>query len=210
MRLTPALAAQSLVVLGVLVGGCGSEESVARSGDAAPSTTPTASGSTEETECDKQCHADIRAERCRKFIADIGLRYDITAVPTSGGREIGLHMTLENRADGMVSGSTGGVLRVAPGPPSNRIAWGGSSADELYQRRGTTSRDQIWDDRHPPGWHPVGDHVTSFDFSTYLYAPGPGVTLCWVPATVHAPRGLVAGHPSGRWTQQSHDRPRDR
>jgi len=205
MRLATALAAQSFMVLGVLATGCGSEESEPRSAGPAPTPMRTTSESTEETGCDEDCRAERKAERCRTFLAGVRLRYDITAVPTAGGREIGLHLTLENRTDGRVGGSTSGVLRVAPGPPSNRISWGGSSSDELYQRPGTTLRFEIWHDRKPPGWHPVGRKVTSFDFSTYAYVPGPGVALCWIPATVNAPRGLVLGHPSGHWMQQSHE-----
>lgn len=204
MRLAATLSATSVFALGVLANGCDTaEEAKQRPGDhtSAPSA---ASPSTEQAACDKQCRAERKAERCRQFLSGVRLHYDITAVPTAGGREIGLHMTLENRTDARVAGSTSGVLRVAPGPPSNRISWGGSSADELYQRPGTTVRRPVWHDRQPPGWHPVGDKVTSFDFSTYSYAPGPGTTVCFIPATVRAPRGLVVGHPSGRWTQESH------
>lgn len=61
----------------------------------------------------------------------------------------------------------------------------------------------MWHDRKPPGWHPMGDRVTDFDFYTYVYAPGPGTVTCDVPATVTAPPGLVEGHPSGRWSQES-------
>lgn len=204
MRRAGPLFATSVIALGVLANGCGTaEEAEPRPSEPASASSPT-SRSTEQAACDKQCRADRKAERCRQFLSGVRLHYEITAVPTGGGREIGLHMTLENRTDGRIAGSTSGVLRVAPGPPSNRISWGGSSADELYQKPGTTVRRPVWHDRQPPGWHPVGDRVTSFDFSTYSYAPGPGTTVCFIPATVRAPRGLVVGHPSGRWTQESH------
>jgi len=203
MRRSVPLFAVPIVAWGLLATGCGtSEDAESRSGENATGSSP-ASESIEPTTCDKQCKAERKAELCRQFLSGVRLRFDITAVPTVGGREIGLHMTLENGTDGRLAGSTSGVLRVAPGPPSNRISWGGSSADELYQSRGTTVRRPVWHDRQPPGWHPVGDKVTSFDFSTYSYAPGPGTPVCFIPATVRAPRGLVAGHPSGRWTQES-------
>jgi hypothetical protein len=100
-------------------------------------------------------------------------------------------------------GSTDGLLKVAPDPRSNRISWGGSSADEIEQKAGSTTRRQVWHDRQPPGWHPVGDRVTSFEAHTNLYAPGPGrLVSCSIPATVVAPPHLVEGHPSGRWRQE--------
>jgi hypothetical protein len=193
----------TLFALGMIANGCATtEEARPRPGDQT-STPSTGSSSTEQAACDKQCRAEREAARCREFLSGVRLHYDITAVPTPGGQEIGLHMTVENRTGARVAGSTSGTLRVAPGPPSNRISWGGSSADELYQKPGTTLRRPVWHDRQPPGWHPVGDTVTSFDFSTYSYAPGPGTTVCYIPATVRAPRGLVAEHPSGRWRQES-------
>jgi hypothetical protein len=162
--------------------------------------------------CDHDCRAAHRAQRratreaqdlkrCREFLSRVALTYRITAVPQAAGQAIGLHMTLENRSKARLAGSTGGVLRVSPRPTVNQISWGGSSADELYQKPGTTSQREIWHDRRPPGWHPVGTQVTSFDFNTYVY--GPGDFSCFIPATVLAPRGLVDGHSSGRWTQES-------
>jgi hypothetical protein len=205
MRLAATLSATSVLALGVLANGCDtSDEAERRPGDHTSAPSP-ASRSSEPSGCDRQCRAARKAERCRHFLSGVRLHYDITAVPTAGGREIGLRMRLENRTDARIEGSTSGVLRVAPGPPSNRISWGGSSADELYQKPGTTERRPVWDERQPPGWHPVGDTVTSLDFSTYSYAPGPGTTVCLIPATVRAPRGLVVGHPTGRWTQESRE-----
>ncbi len=74
------------------------------------------------------------AERCPPLLARVNLTYRITATPSAGGNEIGLHMTLENESEVPLAGSTGGVLQVSPGPKSNQINWGGSSADELYQK----------------------------------------------------------------------------
>lgn len=203
MRLAASVSATWVLAWGVLATACGtSEEASSRAADqtSAPSS---ASRSTEQAGCDKQCRAERTAERCRQFLSGVRLRYEITAVPAAGGQQIGLHMSLENRGSGPVAGSTSGLLRVSPGPGANRISWGGSSADELYQKPGTTERRPVWHDRQPPGWHPVGDKVISFDFTTYAYAPGPGTTACFIPATVRAPRGLVVAHPSGRWTQES-------
>lgn len=209
VRLRIALVAP-LLPLGMFISGCGSSEDA--TGDVSDASTGSMasddSGSPppEETahECDTDCRAERRAQRCRTFLSGVTLRYDITAEPADAGREIGLHMTLVNRTGTRLAGSTAGTLRVSPGPPSNRISWGGSSADEVYQKPGTASRREVWHERQPPGWHPVGDRVTSFDFSTYAYAPGHGTVACFMPAAVRAPRGLVVGHPSGRWMQQSH------
>ncbi len=94
-------------------------------------------------------------------------------------------------------------MRIEPDPRRNQLSWGGSSADELWQKPGSVVRREVWHDRQPPGWHPVGDRVTSFDFYTYVYAPGPGTVACQVPATIVADPQLVADHPVGRWRQQS-------
>jgi hypothetical protein len=203
MRLAASVPATWLLAWGVLAAGCAtSEPADSRAADHASAASP-ASRSTGQTACGRQCREERKAERCRKFLSGLRLHYEITAAPAAGGREIGLHMSLENRSRGPVQGSTSGLLLVAPGPRSNRISWGGSSADELYQKPGTTLRRPVWHDRQPPGWHPVGEQVSSFDFTTYAYAPGPGLTACFIPATVRAPRGLVVAHPSGRWTQES-------
>lgn len=143
------------------------------------------------------------AERCAPVLAQVQLSYRITATPTGDGSSIGLWVTLENRSKEELNGSMGGLLKIDPDPRSNQISWGGSSADELYQKPGSTMHRQIWHDRQPPGWHPVGDRVTSFDFYTYAYSPGPRSEACHLPATVVAPPGLVEGHPSGRWRQRS-------
>ena len=203
MRLAARLCATSVFALGILATGCDASEGTrAEPADRTSDRSP-GSRSAKHEDCDRQCRAERQQERCREFLSGVRLRYDISAVPTAGRREIGLHMTLENRTDGRIAGSTFGVLRVAPGPPSNRISWGGSSADELSQKPGTILRRQVWHDRQPPGWHPVGDKMTSFSFTTYAYAPGAGSTACFIPAAVRAPRGLVVGHASGRWTQES-------
>jgi hypothetical protein len=128
--------------------------------------------------------------------------FRITAAPTPTGNEISLHMTLVNDSSAMLYGTMGGLLKASPRPRTNQINWGGSSADELGQRPGTTLRREIWHDRQPPGWHPVGDRVTSFDYYAIAYAPGKGLVACDIPATVLAPPGLVDGRPSGRWIQQ--------
>lgn len=143
------------------------------------------------------------AQRCHSLLPQLDLSYRITAVPTAGGSAIGLSMTLVNRSTSRLGGSTGGLLKVEPDPRSNRINWGGSSADELWQKAGSTTNREVWHDRQPPGWHPVGNRVTSFDFYAYVYAPGPGTVTCHLPATVVAPPDLVEGHPSGRWRQES-------
>ena len=93
-------------------------------------------------------------------------------------------------------------MRVAPGSRHHGIAWGGSSADTFVQGPGTVSARDVWHERQPPGWRPIGEQVTSFSFYAYTYAPGPGTFVCHIPATIIAPRGLVDGHRSGRWTQQ--------
>ena len=215
MRFSAALALQSLVVLAFLASGCDSpDESAASSArESSPSSAGTTSGASPTCSAEK-CAAERRAERkaerraeqaqrCRDFLDKVDLTYRITATPAEGGSEIGLHMILVNRSQGVLSGSTAGALRVAPGPPSNRISWGGSSADDLWVKPGTTTRREVWHERRPPGWHPVGDRVTSFHFYTYTYGPRPGFYTCFIPATIVAPRGLVDAHASGRWSQKS-------
>ena len=111
-------------------------------------------------------------------------------------------MIVVNRSDTRLSGDTSGSMRVEPGRRDNGIRWGGSSSDVLWQRPHTTSEREVWHERRPPGWHPVGEQVTAFSYDAYSYAPGRPVLVCHFPAAVEAPRGLVDGHPSGRWTQQ--------
>jgi hypothetical protein len=52
-------------------------------------------------------------------------------------------MTLANRSTSRLGGSTGGLLRVDPDPRSNRIRWGGSSADELWQKPGSVTQREV-------------------------------------------------------------------
>jgi hypothetical protein len=201
MRLPASLLIASLLAPGALMSGCGaSEEPVAGPSEA-----------TRSARCGADCRADrpeqrathpaANAERCRKLLADVSLTYRITATPHEPGRAIGLRMMLVNHSPARLSGSTVGVLKVSPGRKLKQISWGGSSSDELAQPPGTTVRREIWHDRKPPGWHPIGTRVTSFVFATYAY--GPGGRPCYLPATVLAPPGLVEGHSSGRWTQES-------
>ena len=212
MRPRAASSLSSLLFSGVLVAGCGnagdSPPRADRQPTSATSTSPSGDGA--RPPCDGGCRAERRAERtareaerCAPFLSRVEPRYRITATPTAGGSAIALRMTLANRSTSRLAGSTGGLLEVDPNPRVNRISWGGSSADELWQKAGSTTRREVWHDRRPPGWHPVGDKVTSFDFYAYVYAPGPGTVVCDIPATVVAPRHLVEGHPSGRWRQES-------
>ncbi len=142
------------------------------------------------------------AQRCDPLLPRLGLTYRITATPVASGTAIGLHLTLANRTVHSLYGGTAGAMELDPGRGS--LAWGGSSADEMELRPGTTLERHVWHERLPPGTNPVGDRVTSFTFYTYLYAPKPGGTLaCYLPARIQAPRGLVDGHPAGRWSQPS-------
>ncbi|KAA1429399.1 hypothetical protein [Nocardioides antri] len=190
-----------LLLVCLLTSGCGSSDESARGpaeatnaqSSADPSGRPERRAEREERE----------AARCRELLPRVRLTYRITATDATDGSEIGLRMVLVNRSDVTVAGSTAGTLEVSAGSRSSRISWGGSSADELSLKPGTTLRREVWHDRKPPGWHPVGDRVTRFGFYAYTYAPGPGTVTCFIPATIVAPRGLVEGHPSGRWTQES-------
>ena len=213
------LSASSCMLLCVLVAGCGSQNG--DPGAAAPTTTPAASESESSqspsaapSTLSPEERAEKRAARrkkrearearlCAPFLSDVSLTYEITATPTDRGQEIGLRMTLDNRSDTRLSGASGGELRVAPGRRQHRIAWGGSSADTIYQGpRSYTERD-VWHERQPPGWRPVGERVTSFQFYAYTFAPKN--LTCDIPAMIVAPPGLVDGHPAGRWTQQPSD-----
>ena len=209
MRLRTAPAVASLVLSSALFGGCGGDGDDAARADREPTVAASSgspSGDGASPKCDAVCRAERKAraaERCASLLSRVHLSYRITATPTDGGSAIGLWMTLENRSPKSFGGSTTGLLKLDPNPRKNQINWGGSSADEFYPEPGTTTRREVWHDRQPPGWHPVGNRVTSFDFDTYVYAPGPGIAVCHIPATVIAPPRLVEGHPSGRWRQES-------
>jgi hypothetical protein len=162
------------------------------------------------TACDDACQERAAArverrardrERCEALVPQVELVWRITATPTARGQEIGLWMRLGNDSGVRLSGDTWGVLRT-DGGRQQVIRWGGSSADVVWQRPGAVSEREVWHERRPPGWHPVAERVTSFSYDAYTYAPGRPTLVCHLPAVVTAPRGLVAGHPSGRWTQQ--------
>jgi hypothetical protein len=213
MRLRTAPALSSLLFSAVIVAGCGDAGDSADGADREPTEDVSPApppGDNASPTCDTECRAERRAERaarvaerCAPVLSQVQLSYRITATPTPGGFTIGLWVTFENRSKDELGGSMGGLLKVDPRPRSNQISWGGSSADELYQQPGSTMDREIWHDRRPPGWHPVGERVTSFDFYTYVYSPGPRSEACHLPATITAPPGLVEGHPSGRWRQHS-------
>jgi hypothetical protein len=142
------------------------------------------------------------AERCDPLVAGLDHAYRITATPVARGTEIGLQMSLANRTKHTLYGGTAGLMKLDPG--RGTLAWGGSSADEMQLKPGTTLQRQVWHEGLPPGANPIGERVTSFTFYTYLYAPKPGGTqACYLPATIEAPRGLVDGHTTGRWTAPS-------
>jgi hypothetical protein len=211
LRTVPALS--SLLFSAAVVAGCGDSGDTTADADekptAASSSAPPAEGEASPT-CDDACRAERRAEReariaerCAPVLSQVDLTYRITATPTTGGSTIALWVTFENGSADELNGSMGGVLKVDPHPRANQISWGGSSADEISLQPGSTTEREIWHDRRPPGWHPVGERVTSFDFYTYVYSPGPRSEACHLPATITAPPGLVADHPSGRWRQHS-------
>lgn len=205
MRLGARLAAP-VVFVGALVAACGdggdstTEPDPLGSGEASDSASPT---------CDRACRAAQRraerkalaAARCRELRSEVDLTYRFTATPVAGGKEVRLHLTVANRSDAEVDGATSGEFEVDEGHGPDRITWGGSSSDELYLEPGSVATAEALG--RQPDQHPIGRRVTWFDFSAYLYAPGRGVVACFMPARVVAPPGLVAGHPSGRWTQRS-------
>lgn len=198
-----AAALSGLLVAASLV-GCGDGASEAPP-DVAPatSTSPSSPDSSPTATCNARCRFEERvAERCPPLLADIRLTWRITTRPVADGQEIGLRMVLANRSDARLSGDTWGALQVAPGGRAHGIKWGGSSADVIYQKPGTTTNREVWHERRPPGWRPLGEQVTAFRYDAYTYAPGAGATVCHIPARVEAPRGLVVGHPSGRWAEE--------
>lgn len=206
------MAARALASMAALamVSGC-AEDSPART-DPDPAVVTTSetrpSRAPDRPPCDAKCQAkreQRRVEnerRCAPLVGSVELTWRITATPTDRGQEIGLRMLVVNRSDARLSGDTSGVMRVEPGRRDNGIRWGGSSSDVLWQRPHTTTDREVWHERRPPGWHPIGDRVTAFSYDAYSYAPGRPVLVCHFPATVEAPRGLVEDHPSGRWIQQ--------
>ena len=166
MRPVAVLATQ-FVLLAALANGCADVDDAATRADPAPTkpgdlkiTAPTPDQASPR--CDARCRDERRAEqeaieneRCGPLLDQVSLGFRITTTPSARGNEIGLHMMLDNRSEIRLSGDTWGLLKVSPDARSNRISWGGSSADVLWQQPGTTSSREVWHDRQPPGWHPV-------------------------------------------------------
>lgn len=209
-------AALLLVMAGVAT-GCGTAQD-ASPGSVTPSTVPSESDSRSSSSdaptglsaeeraqrrAERQAKREAEvAERCDPLLARLDLSYRITATPVARGTEIGLHMSLANRTEHTLYGGTAGAMRLDPG--RGALAWGGSSADEMQLKPGTTLERQVWHERLPPGTNQIGERVTSVTFYTYLYAPKPGGLLaCYLPATIEAPRGLVDSHAAGHWSQPS-------
>jgi hypothetical protein len=139
--------------------------------------------------------------------------YTIRRVPTPHGPQFRVALTIDNTLDWVFGGLIFGGFDLT-GVPRNRnnsqpYGWGGSSLDTLQPEPLTRRTTRVWAGGTPEGVVvPSDTQIVDLDLNTYLSVPrrphdiySKWVDHCAMPARVRAPRRLVAGHPTGHWTE---------
>lgn len=146
--------------------------------------------------------AVAHGEFCREYEKKVRLVYTVVARHTASGKELTVRLTLHNDFERHLLGDIGGAMAVTertPGSPS-RYEWGDSPQDVVAVRALTTRRVSITNLGVKPLSVPAGARVSVLGVWSRLGPSRTGREPCWLPARVRAPRGLVIGHPGGRWS----------
>lgn len=118
MRLAASSTVPALVCAGFLAASC--TDDGAGNADAEQRSTTAESPSPSSDRGAER--AAEEAERCDSLLSRVRLRFQITATSAADGTSVGLRMTLVNRSESELVGSTAGLLKVGPDPRTQRIS----------------------------------------------------------------------------------------
>ena len=139
---------------------------------------------------------------CREYAKNVRLVYAVVSRHTASGKDLMITLTVHNDFERHLLGDIGGAMAVterSPGSPP-RYEWGDSPSDVVAVRARTTRRLPITHLGVEPLSVPTGARVSVLGVWSRLGPSRTGREPCWLPAEVRAPRGLVIGHPSGRYS----------
>lgn len=139
---------------------------------------------------------------CREYAKKVRLVYTVVSRHTASGNHLTVTLTVHNDFERHLLGDIGGAMAVterSPGSPP-RYEWGDSPNDVVAVRALTTRRVPITNLGAKPLSVPTGARVSVLGVWSRLGPSRTGREPCWLPAQVRAPRGLVIGHPGGRWS----------
>ena len=138
---------------------------------------------------------------CKEYEKKVRLVYTVVSRRTASGRDLTITLAVHNDFERHLLGDIGGAMAVterSPGSPP-RYEWGDTPNDVVGVRALTTRRVQITNLGAKPLSVPAGARVSVLGVWSRLGPSRTGREPCWLPAQVRAPRGLVIGHPGGRW-----------
>lgn len=138
---------------------------------------------------------------CRQYEKQVRLVYTVVARRTVSGTDLSVRLTVHNGSERHLLGDIGGAMAVTgqrPGSPP-LYEWGDSPNDLIGVSALTTRRVLISNLATKPLTVPAEAKVSVLGVWSRLGPSRTGRAPCWLPAQVRAPRGLVVGHPSGRW-----------
>ena len=138
---------------------------------------------------------------CSEYEKKVRLVYTVVSRRTASGQDLSVTLAVHNDFDRHLLGDIGGAMAAtepSPGSPP-RYEWGDSPNDVVGVRALTTRRVPIASLGVKPLSVPAGARVSVLGVWSHLGPSRTGREPCWLPAQVRAPRGLVVGHPDGRW-----------
>ena len=138
---------------------------------------------------------------CGRYEKKVRLVYTVVSHRTASGKDLTITLTVHNGFERHLLGDIGGAMAVTmrnPGSPP-RYEWGDSPNDVVGAQALTTHRVLISNLGVKPLSVPAEAKVSVLGVWSRLGPSRTGRAPCSLPAQVRAPRGLVIGHPGGRW-----------
>jgi hypothetical protein len=139
---------------------------------------------------------------CREYEKQVRLVYTVVSRRTASGKDLTITLTVHNGSERHLLGDIGGAMAVTmrgPGSPP-LYEWGDSPNDVVGVHALTTRRVLISNLGTKPQPVPADAKVSVLGVWSRLGPSRTGREPCSLPADVRAPRGLVIGHPDGRWS----------
>lgn len=138
---------------------------------------------------------------CREYEKKVRLVYTVVSRRTASGKDLTITLTVHNGFERHLLGDIGGAMAVTMRNPGSapRYEWGDTPNDVIGVRALSTRRVLISNMGVKPLSVPAGAKVSILGAWSRLGPSRTGREPCWLPAQVRAARGLVIGHPGGRW-----------
>lgn len=138
---------------------------------------------------------------CREYEKKVRLVYTVVSRRTGSGKDLSIRLTVRNGFERHLLGDIGGAMAVTmqgPGSPP-LYEWGDTPNDVIGVKALTTRQVLISNLEAKPLSVPAEAKVSVLGVWSRLGPSRTGRAPCSLPAHVRAPRGLVIGHPGGRW-----------